>query len=133
MTNSERIPVGAANAAGDDQDSDSAFSLNYGSGSEGEGPLDAGSYAPTAESTYASVEYFETEEETETALRQLNELVYSYKTRYLSTLCVGKEYICCSHAGCCHNNKPITHRASELLLRFDCQCETKGYFPDSKT
>ncbi|ETL77581.1 hypothetical protein L917_21478, partial [Phytophthora nicotianae] len=50
----------------------------------------------------------------ERSLDQLNHFVYSYKTRYVSTFRVGKEFECRSHKDCHHRIKLITHQAGEV-------------------
>ncbi|KAG2914854.1 hypothetical protein PC116_g10905 [Phytophthora cactorum] len=46
---------------------------------------------------YMSVGFYDTDEMAERFLHQLNQFVYSNKTRYVSTFRVGKEFECRSH------------------------------------
>ncbi|ETP31438.1 hypothetical protein F442_19699, partial [Phytophthora nicotianae P10297] len=104
------------NISGDGHNSDS--SQDYGSDSDHESNVCADIVGLAEESTYTSIGYFDTEEEAEKNLHRLNEFVYTYKTRYISTFRVGKEYLCRSHQDCTHSIKLIAHQAGELGTRF---------------
>ncbi|ETL86857.1 hypothetical protein F441_14332 [Phytophthora nicotianae CJ01A1] len=94
-----------------DQDSDS--SLEYEIAADGTGPFSISTVAIHNKVQYISVGYYDTEEMGERSLHQLNQFVYSYKTRYVSTYRVGKEFECRSHKDCHHRIKIITHQAGE--------------------
>ncbi|ETP53803.1 hypothetical protein F442_01323 [Phytophthora nicotianae P10297] len=94
-----------------DQDSDS--SLEYENAADGTGPFSISTVAIHNKVQYTSVGYYDTKETAQRSLHQLNQFVYSCKTRYVSTFRVGKEFECRSHKDCHHRIKLITHQAGE--------------------
>ncbi|KAG3091921.1 hypothetical protein PC121_g3714 [Phytophthora cactorum] len=84
-------------AARDDEDQDSDSSLEYESNVDEAGPLTINTVVIHEKMKYMSVSFYDTDEMAERFLHQLNQIVYSYKTRYVSTFRVGKEFECHSH------------------------------------
>ncbi|KAG3102667.1 hypothetical protein PI124_g1327 [Phytophthora idaei] len=84
-------------AARDDEDQDSDSSLEYESNGDEAGPLTINTVVIHEKMKYMSVGFYDTDEMAERFLHQLNQIVYSYKTRYVSTFRVGKEFECRSH------------------------------------
>ncbi|KAG6969412.1 hypothetical protein JG687_00003226, partial [Phytophthora cactorum] len=72
-------------AARDDEDQDSDSSLEYESNGDEAGPLSITTVVIHEKMKYMSVGFYDTEEMTERSLHQLNQFVYNYKTRYVST------------------------------------------------
>ncbi|ETP11367.1 hypothetical protein F441_13123 [Phytophthora nicotianae CJ01A1] len=103
---------GVVAAADGGQDSDS--SLVYENAADGTGPFSISTVAIHNRVQYISVGYYDTKKMAERSLDQLNHFVYSYKTRYVSTFRVGKEFECRSHKDCHHRIKLITHQAGEV-------------------
>ncbi|KAG2773508.1 hypothetical protein Pcac1_g15637 [Phytophthora cactorum] len=104
-------------ATRDDEDQDSDSSLEYESNGDEAGPLSITTVAVHEKMKYMSVGFYDTEEMAERSLHQLNQFDYSYKTRYVLTFRVGKEFECHSHNGCHHRIKIVTHQAGEMV---DC-------------
>ncbi|KAG6969470.1 hypothetical protein JG688_00005311 [Phytophthora aleatoria] len=101
-------------AARDEEDQDSDSSLEYESNGDEAGPLSIITVVIHEKMKYMSVSFYDTEEMSERSLHQLNQFVYNYKTRYVSTFRVGKEFEYRSHNGCHHRIKLVTHQVGEM-------------------
>ncbi|GMF48930.1 unnamed protein product [Phytophthora fragariaefolia] len=89
----------------DDYDSDSSLEYEY------DGPASG----PCVKETYQSVGFYDNEDVAEQYLHRLNQYVYTYKTRYLSTFRVGKKYRCRSHKKGQHTGEAVNLTPKGIL------------------